>query len=394
MISFDDALALVKVAALPLGPETVALGDAHGRILAAPCIAQITSPAGDVSAMDGYALRDQDLSLSTPFEVVGTAFPGTPFEGTVRLLECVRVFTGALIPGGADRVVVQEEVQRDGSLATMLHPSTARRHIRQAGLDFAAGDALLPAGRRLDPQAIVAAAGADLDELEVWRRPRISILGTGDELLPPGSARLRRFAIPESISYGVAALAETWGAQIIGRHRISDDIATITHAAGEAARSADLVIMTGGASVGERDFSKQAFIGLGAEILFPRVLMKPGKPVWFGRLGTTLVLGLPGNPSSAMVTARLFLTTLLAGLTGREPSHALQWRRARLASPLPSTGVRETFLRAYADPDGIVKVDNQDSGMQLELANATLLVRQTPNSPALAAGEMVDVIDF
>jgi molybdopterin molybdotransferase len=395
MIRFDEALEHIRAAAQPLGAETVVIDAAAGRVLAAPVIARLPSPRCDVSAMDGYAVREADLAaLPARLEVTGESFAGRGWPGTITAGQCVRIFTGAPLPAGADRVVIQEDVRRDGQAAVIeQHPGDAR-HIRRRGGDFEQGEQLLPAGRLLDKRAIVAAAGADVAELEVVNQPRLVVLSTGDELAAPGTAAERPDAIPESVSRGISALAEEWGAAIVGRRRLRDDLATMERAAAEAIDSADLVVVTGGASVGEKDFAKAMFEPAGLEILFSKVSIKPGKPVWFGRSGRSLVLGLPGNPTSALVTARLLLAPLLAGLSGRNAHEALRWRPARLASPVEECGSRETFHRARWAGDEVEILGFQDSSAQRALADADILVRQPANSPAIAAGETVEVLDF
>ncbi|MGS1018417.1 molybdopterin molybdotransferase MoeA [Allosphingosinicella humi] len=394
MIDFDEALALVMEAARPLGTETVALGEARGRILAAPVIAMVDAPPADVSAMDGYAVRERDLEDGGSLRLVGTSWPGTGFVGSVGPRECVRIFTGASLPDGADRVVIQEIVKRNGEEILVQEPLGRGRHVRLRGSDFRTGDRLLDAGRLLDHRALVAAAGADVGEVALWRRPRLSILGTGDELEEPGGARLRPGSIPESVSLGVAALAEQWGAIRIGRYRLKDEPEAMTVAAEKALASSDLVVMTGGASVGEKDFAKSVFASLGMEIIFSKVAIKPGKPVWLGRVGDRLVLGLPGNPTSALVTARLLLAPLVAGLVGRNPASALCWRATPLAEALPPNGDRETFVRACLAGGRVQPLPNQDSGAQRVLAEADVLIRRRPGAAAAEAGDTVDIIDF
>ncbi|WP_010185847.1 molybdopterin molybdotransferase MoeA [Sphingomonas sp. PAMC 26605] len=394
MISFDAALAILVAEATPLATESVALDAAHGRVLAEPCIAQVDAPRSDISVMDGYALRDADLALGAPFRVIGAAYPGTAFEGRVEAGTCVRLFTGAPLPQGADRVVVQEDVARNGDAMRVVGTLSGKRYIRPHGSDFRAGETLLDAGTVLGPRALVAAAGADMAMLPVWRRPRLSVISTGDELAEPGGARARVGSIPESASYGAAALGAAWGAEVVGRYRLRDDIAELTAGATESLDEADVVVVTGGASVGEKDYAKQIFVSLGTEILFSRIAIMPGKPVWFGRRGAQFVLGLPGNPSSAMVTARLFLTTLLAGLSGRAPADALRWRSARLMAPLDAASARETFVRARCDEGGVVSLANQDSGLQRALAEADVLIRRMPHAEAAPTGTLVSIIDF
>ena len=394
MISFDEALALVTHAASPLGRETVLLADAHRRTLAEPVIAMVDWPPADVSAMDGYAIRSGD---SPPWRLVGESFPGTGFGHPVAQGECVRIFTGAPLPDGAGRVVIQEEVRRDGNHVELIAPEPSLGpaiHVRQRGSDFRAGDCLLASGARLTPQALVAAAGADVAEVRIWRRPRVTILGTGDELAAPGCARAHPGGIPESVSYGVGALVADWGGELLGRQRVRDEPALIRRAAGDAVAGSDLLVVTGGASVGDRDYAKTVLAELGLEPIFSKVAIKPGKPVWFGRVGEKLVLGLPGNPTSALVTARLLMAPLLAGLAGNDPAEAMRWQSAPLSQPIGPCGDRETFHRARWKSGQVEPLANPDSGSQKVLAQANLLIRHPADSPAMAAGESVEVLTF
>ncbi|HEU0099473.1 MAG TPA: molybdopterin molybdotransferase MoeA [Allosphingosinicella sp.] len=390
MISFDEATRRVAEAARPLGSERVPLARAAGRWLAAPVAALIDSPPSDCSAMDGYAVREEDLPGT--LRLIGRSCPGSGFEGVVEPGTCVRIFTGAPVSAGADRVVIQEAAVGQGESVAMAGAPGPARFIRPRGSDFRAGERLLEAGRRLDPRALVAAAAADVAEVECWRRPSVRLLGTGDELAPPGEARSRGGAIPDSLSLGLAAFVGQWGGRIDGSRLVADDLATMERAAGEALEQADLVVVTGGASVGERDFARRMFEPHGLELVFSKVAMKPGKPVWLGRAAGRLVLGLPGNPTSAMVTARLLLAPLVAGLAGRggEPG----WRRLALVGPLPACDDRETFHRARRVKEGAVPLANQDSGAQKALAEADLLIRSRPNDPPLEAGEEIDALDF
>jgi molybdopterin molybdotransferase len=395
MIGFDEAVEKVRSVANPLGTETVPVVEAAGRVLALSVVAQIDSPRCDVSAMDGYAVRDADLAaVPASLTIAGESFAGAGWSEAIAPGTCVRIFTGAPVPPGADRVVIQENVRREDDLAILAERPGPARHIRHRGSDFKSGDELLPAGRLLDPRAIVAAAGADVAELEVYRRPRLTILSTGDELAEPGVARDRRDAIPESVSFGVAALAEQWGARCIGRRRLRDELQQMLADADSALEQADVVVVTGGASVGEKDFAKAMFEPAGLDLVFSKVAIKPGKPVWLGRARDRLVMGLPGNPTSAMVTARLLLAPLLAGLSGRPIESALRWRSAPLASALKECGARETFHRARALDAGAEILSFQDSSAQKALADADLLVRQRANAPALSTGDLVDVLDF
>jgi molybdopterin molybdotransferase len=390
MIPFDEAVRRLTEAARPLGRESVPLREAVGRVLAAPVAARVDSPPADSSAMDGYAVREADLP--GPLRQIGESFAGRGFGGVLEPGTCVRIFTGAPVPAGADRVVIQEIAVRDGKSVTVAELPGPARYIRRWGSDFRAGEALLEAGRRLGPRALVTAASADVAEVETWRPPAVLVLATGDELAPPGEARGRPGAIPESISAGVSALAEAWGGRILGSRLLADNLAGLERAAGEAIEQADLIVVTGGASVGERDHAKAMFAPHGLDLIFSKVAMKPGKPVWLGRAGATYVLGLPGNPTSAMVTARLLLAPLVAGLAGRDG--ALAWRRVPLAAPLPACGDRETFHRARLSEGDAEPLANQDSGAQKALADADLLLRSRPNDPPRQAGQEIEALDF
>lgn len=394
MLVFDEALAIVAGVARPPGRETISLDVAFDRTLAAPVVAQTDAPPANVSAMDGYAVREADLASGAPLRLVGVSWPGAAYAEALAPGVCVRIFTGATVPEGADRVIVQEIARPDGEHVHIAPEWSKGRHIRLAGSDFKRGDVLLPAGRILEARAIVAAAAADISAVEVWRRPRISILGTGDELAEPGRARETPGSIPDSLSRGIAAFALQWGGSVIGRVRLRDDPAELREAATTALAAADLVIMTGGASVGERDYAKSSFAAAGTELLFSGVAIKPGKPVWLGRAGDRLVLGLPGNPASALVTARLLLAPLLAGLGGRNAADAVRWRQAPLTGALPPCGDRETFVRGRRDGNGVEPLANQDSGAQKTLAEADLLIRRRPHAPGARPGEQVDVLDF
>lgn len=390
MISFDEAVRRVAEVARPIARESTPLGEAAGRVLAAPVIARVDSPPADCSSMDGYAVREADLP--GPLRLIGESFAGAGFEGALRPGTCVRIFTGAPVPAGADRIVIQEIATRDGAAVTLSEPPGPEQFMRARGSDFRSGETLLPAGRRLDPRALVAAAAADVGEVETWRRPAVLVLGTGDELAAPGRARGRPGAIPDSISLGVASLAELWGALSLGSRRLADDLPAMEQAAGDALEAADLVVVTGGASVGEKDHAKAMFEPHGLELVFSKVAIKPGKPVWLGRARGRLILGLPGNPTSALVTARLLLAPLVAGLAGR--AGALDWRPLRLAGPLPACGDRETFHRARLTEAGAIALLNQDSGAQKALAEADLLLRSRPNDPPRQVGQEIKAIDF
>jgi molybdopterin molybdotransferase len=395
VIDFDTALALVLKEARPLPGEAVALDAAEQRVLAADLKARGDAPRAAVSAMDGYAVRDADLTnLPVRLPIATVAFAGRADVLVLPPGSCARVFTGGPVPHGADRIVVQEIVGRDGDDALFEVAPGPGRHIRAAGSDFRAGDVLLPAGSILGFRAMVAAVAADVASLPVVRRPRVVILGTGDELAEPGQALETPGGIPESVSFGVAAMARQYGAEVLARRRLTDTPELLESAARLALDDADLVVVTGGASVGEKDYARSMFASCGLELIFSKVAIKPGKPVWFGRARGKLVLGLPGNPTSAMVTARLFLAPLVAGLAGRDPAALLRWREMIMTAPLTPCGDRETFERGRLVDGGVAVLDVQDSATQMALATADILIRRRPGAPAVNAGGAAAVLDF
>lgn len=395
MISFDEAIELLASVARPMNTDELPIDQSYRRILSRDIVAAIDSPRTSVSAMDGYAVADADLSsFPVRLRIVGGSFAGQALPPDIGKGECARIFTGATVPKGADRVVVQEVVSRDGEWALFDQSPGAARHIRAKASDFSIGDLLVPAGTLLDPRSMVAAAAADHETVEVYRAPRFALLSTGDELRQPGAARDHPAGVPESVSLGVSALGIEWGGICVARSIEADDLVVLARVATKALSNADLLVVTGGASVGEKDHAKAMLEGVGLDLIFSKVAIKPGKPVWLGRSGDRLVLGLPGNPTSAMVTARLFLAPLLAGLSGRDPAVALSSRTARLNAPIPKTGNRETFLRARWTGGSAEVLADQDSSSQRMLVEAGLLVRRAAEAPAAEAGAMVEVLDF
>lgn len=395
MIDFDEAIRLILNAARPLGAEAVALEFAGERVLAEGLKARGDAPRTAVSAMDGYAVRDADLTtLPARLPIAEVAFAGRADVPSLPAGSCARIFTGGPVPHGSDRVVVQEIVGRYGDDALFETTPGDGRHIRAAGSDFASGEVLLPAGTVLGFRAMVAAAAADVATLSVVRRPRVVILGTGDELAEPGQALETPGSIPESVSFGVAALARQYGAEVIARRRLPDTPDRLEAAARQALDEADLIVVTGGASVGEKDFARAMFAPFGLKLIFSKVAIKPGKPVWFGRANGKWIIGLPGNPTSAIVTARLFLAPLIAGLAGRDAASMLDWRKVILTMALKACGDRETFERGRMVDGGIAVLGTQDSGSQKALASADVLIRRRPGTPALSAGDTADVLDF
>ena len=394
MISFDEAISRLTRVATPLGPETVTLSEASGRRLATDVTARLDSPRSAVSAMDGYAVRSADLRPDTPFAVIGESFPGRPFGKPVKAGECVRIFTGAPVPEGADRIVIQENAARDGDRVSFSDGFDGPAHIRAAGSDFREGNALLTAGHRVNPRALVAAAAADAAKLDVFRRADVFVLATGDELKSPGEARLTSDGIPDSLSAALIAFIQDWGGVPVGQAKIADDPDILQAAARQALEHADVVLVTGGASVGEKDFARDMFDFANPEEVFSKCAIKPGKPVWLSCVGDGLVLGLPGNPTSAMVTARLFLAPLLTGMEGGDPAEALHWQERTLTGAIGPNGGRETFHRARLSGAEAESLGTHDSGAQAALASADLLIRQAADHGGYTDGDRVRTLTF
>ncbi|MXO48774.1 molybdopterin molybdenumtransferase MoeA [Erythrobacter vulgaris] len=394
MLSFDEAIVLLAENIRPLGAETVALEQSAGRFLAEDLRARSDAPRTDVAIMDGYAVLRAAAAADDSLSVIGEARPGAPYKGRLEAGEAVRIFTGAAIPDGADCVIMQEHAVRDGKKVTFASGHGPARHIRKAASDFRAGEVLLTSGTRLNPSVLVTGSAADRARVMVARRPRVAIIATGDELTPPGEASLTDSGIPDSVSYAIAALCEQSGAEVVSRLRCGDNLSDLAKYADEAVTEADCIIVTGGASVGDHDLARPMFSETGLNLVFSKLAIKPGRPVWFGLSGSKPVLGLPGNPTSAMVTARLFLRPLLSALQGGEIAHELEFVRLNLASPLPETGNRETFVRAFWSPAGLMPIGNQQSGAQAPLATANWLIRRPAGSAAVAPETSVDALPF
>jgi len=392
-LRFDAAQAILGALAQPLGTERVPLAKAGRRVLAEPICAAIDIPSRDLAAMDGFAVREADLATGLRrLAVIGAAYPGAPFSGAVGQGEAARIMTGAPMPAGADRVLMRELVTAADSTVTLDSPVPAKPHVRTRGSDTAAGTVVLPAGRLLDPRALVVAAAADAASLTVWRTPRVRVIATGDELVPAGEAQASG-GVPDSLSEAVLLMARQWGAKPIGAVQVRDDPALLTAAAEAALADSDVLVLCGGASRGDRDFAKAALVPLGLELVFADVAIKPGKPVWLGRVGTKLVLGLPGNPTAAMTVARLFLAPLLTALGGRGVGPALRWERAPLLEDV-TAGDREAFLCAERLDQGVRVLARQSASAQCMLALADTLIHLPDGVGTLFAGAGVETLRF
>jgi len=398
LISVAEALDHVLAHAGPLPPETVPLDDALGRVLAGELKALRTQPPADLSAMDGYAVRASDVaSAPVRLRVIGEVAAGRPFTATVGAGEAARIFTGGVMPAGADAVVVQEITEREGDAVAVLKPTSKGRHIRPQGLDFRRGDALFAKGHRLTERDLALLAGMNHPLVPVHRRPKVALFATGDELVPPG-----REPGPGQIVYSngfaLAALARRQGALVTDLGLVADRLEP-TIAAIRQARdlTADILVTTGGASVGEYDLVHKAFAAEGMDLSFWKVAMRPGRPLMHGRLGGMHVLGLPGNPVSAYVCAFLFLVPLIRRMSGRDDL-TVPTESAVLGYDLPANDERADYLRAtlQQSPDGPIATPFpvQDSSMMAPLAKADCLVIREPYSSAARAGSRCVIVKF
>ncbi len=394
MISVDEARGRIAGAVHPLDSEVVSLADALGRVLAQDVTARLTQPPAAVSAMDGYAVRAADVTtVPATLICVGEVPAGQQFDREISAGEVVRIFTGAPLPAGADAIVIQENTEQVDDKVTIREGVTVGTYVRPAGLDFAAGDTLLKAGTTLTPRKIGLAAAMNVPWLTVRRRPRIAILATGDEIVMPGDPRAET-QIVSSNGWALAAFVTANGG-VPTNMGIAPDNAEALKAMAGAASAADLLVTTGGASVGKHDLIRSALGDIGLELDFWRIAMRPGKPLLFGRLGETPVLGLPGNPVSSMVCALIFLAPLMDALLGRvTPDGAVP---AQLGSDLEANDQRQDYLRAglsrqmgampIATPFG-----RQDSSMISLLAHSECLIIRPPEDPPRRAGDTVSVL--
>ena len=394
LLPVEEARARILASLTPTAAETIALPEAAGRVLARPVLARLTQPPADVSAMDGYALRAADGVLGARLAVIGAAPAGHPFTGSVGPGQAVRIFTGGFVPEGADSILLQEDAEATDGAVLVKESVTAGRWVRKRGLDFAEGEALLGQGRRLTARDIGLSAASNNPWLAVHRRPRIGILATGDEIALPGDP-IPPGGIVSSNAHALAALIRAGGGEPIVLPIAPDDASAIADIAA-AAQAYDMLVTTGGASVGDHELIQQALGGEGFELGFWKIAMRPGKPLIWGRLGRVPVLGLPGNPVSALVCAIIFLLPALARLSGL-PGAPTPSRRVICAAPLAENDRRADFLRASLDTDaeGHITVRPfpvQDSSMLATLARADALVLRPPFAPALPAGAEVEAI--
>lgn len=385
LISVPEALAEIIARRKPLSREWLGLTECAGRTLAQDVKARTTLPPADVSAMDGYAVRLTDVKQAeTRLHVIGEAPAGTPFSGSVGQGETVRIFTGAVMPAGADHIVIQEDTSRDDDYVTIHSAHTDICHVRKGGIDFKSGETVLTSGIRLGPAEIAVAAAANLGRLPVFARPKVALLACGDELRAPGS-ELKAGQIINSNAHALRALLRSWGAMPMDLGILPDDPLRIREAIRNVT-DADIIVPIGGASVGDHDHMRQAFADESATLLFEKIAVKPGKPTWLATLGEQSVLGLPGNPASAYVCAHLFLRPLL-GTADDAGVHI-----AQAGCDLPANGPRETYLRAVLEDGQVVPVPQQDSSLLTPFLTANCLLKRDPHARACKRGEAVTCV--
>lgn len=388
MISVADALDRLFALAPRLPPTAVPLRQATGRVLAADVVATRDQPPFDASAMDGWAVRSADAVPGARLMVAGEAPAGRAWDGVLTAGQAVRIFTGGPVPAGADRVVIQEDARRDGDTVILGDRLEDATNIRPRGADFTEG-ATVTAPRRLRPVDLALIAAMNVPAVTVARAPEVAILMTGDELVPPGGDP-GPAQIVASNGYALSAMADAEGARVRLLPIVPDD-PDLLAAALRLAAGADVIVTVGGASVGDHDLVAGALAAAGALMDFHKVAIRPGKPLMAGRMGEALVIGLPGNPVSALVCGMVFLVPVLRAMQGM-PAVPLPRRQAPLAGDLPPNGPREHYMRASWDGDLLSVAARQDSSLLSVLSTAEALVVRPPDDPARSAGDMVDYL--
>jgi len=396
LLPVEEALARILRGVVPLGVETVDIGNAAYRVLAQHIYARLTQPPFDASAMDGFALRAADIAkLPATLSLIGEAAAGRAFDGVLHSGEAVRIFTGAPVPEGADTVVMQENASWGDGAVTIGEGAAQGAAIRPRGQDFAEGERLLQAGTRLNARHLLLAASANHAALPVRQMPDVAVLATGDELVPPGGTP-RHDQIISSIPAGLTPLIEAAGARARQLGIAADTRESLDQHLARAG-DADLLLTIGGASVGEHDLVRGALMDAGFEIDFWRIAMRPGKPLMFGRRGPAHVIGLPGNPVSAMICTRVFAFPLLGALLGLPVSPA-PMRQATLAAALERNGPRKHYMRATLADDPAssavmaAPLPSQDSALTATLARANCLIVREPHAQPAQPGDVVDIL--
>ena len=388
MISVAEALEKLFDLAKPLDSEEVPLLDAMGRVLASDVKARRTQPPFSASAMDGYAVRGRDVKVGATFTLIGESAAGHAFAGKVPEGHAVRIFTGAPMPEGTDHVVIQEDTARDGDTITLTEKLEFDSNVRPAGGDFHEGDAL-GAPRILGAADIALLAAMNIARVPVVRRPEVAIIATGDELVQPGETPAPDQIIASN-NYGIAARLTQFGARV-RLLPIAKDTESALRQTLLLAKGADLVITIGGASVGDYDLVGRVAEDMGLERAFYKIAMRPGKPLMAGRIDGATMIGLPGNPVSAMVCNEIFIIPYLRAVLGLGTSPVPR-QIATLAAPIGANGPREHYMRGTLTRGRVTVADNQDSSLLSVLAASNCLVVRAPRDPARAEGEEVEII--
>lgn len=390
MISVDEALEKLFALMDPIGHETVPLLEAAGRTLAADVMARRDQPPFTASAMDGYAVIEEEADLHAQLKVIGESAAGHGFDGELKPGQTVRIFTGAPLPKGAGRVVIQEDVERKGDLITITAPQTGGTNIRPQGNDFKAGD-VIRAPRIIGPADLALMAAMNIPEVSVYRKPVVALISTGDELVMPGEEPSTDQIIASN-SFGLHAMLHAWGAAPRLLPIARDNRASL-ETAFRLAQGADLIVTIGGASVGDHDIVGDVAEAMGLERSFYRIAIRPGKPLMAGRMGDAAMVGLPGNPVSAMVCARVFLAPMIRAMLGMKSERAEE-KLAILTHDLPRNGPREHYQRAIVEDGRIAVSGRQDSALLSVLADANALAVSPPNSAAQPAGREIRYISI
>jgi molybdopterin molybdotransferase len=390
LMSVAEALQRVLADARPLPAQMLALNDALGCVLADDVTALRTQPPAALSAMDGYAVRASDVAQApVTLTMIGEVAAGHPFDGIVGAGQAARIFTGGVMPAGSDTVVIQEHTARDGDAVTVQKPTAKGRNVRNVGIDFSQGQVLLQKGRHLIDRDLMLAAAMNHPKLSVHRRPKVAVLGTGDELVPPGSTP-KPGEIVYSNGFALMAMIRNEGAEVTDLGVARDRVEEITAAVRRARDSgADILVTTGGASVGEHDLVQRALAAEGLDLSFWRVALRPGRPMMHGKVGGMQVLGLPGNPVSSYVCAFLFLVPLIRSLSGRQDAIRVP-EPAKLGRDMAANDERADYLRARLQdgPEGLIAtpLPGQDSSLMAPLAKAECLLIREPHAPFAPAG--------
>ncbi|MEX6634307.1 molybdopterin molybdotransferase MoeA [Hyphococcus lacteus] len=392
MISVDEAIDHILSGVTSIGAEFVSLSALPGRIAASDVIAHMTQPPFSASAMDGYAVQFSSAGQGAVLSIIGEAPAGVPFDGCVGPNEAVRIFTGGVVPEGANHVIIQEDVVRECDVIRVNSEQQSPAHIRPAGVDFQSGDVIVGEGTRFHEIHGAICAAANIGKVSVRRRPKVALFSNGDELVEPGS-ELTSGQIVNANHFALSAMIKRWGGEPIYLGCAPDDEAALCRFF-ERGQDADIIVPIGGASVGDYDFVKSAFAAVGGTIVFSKIAVRPGKPTWFGNIDKTRVIGLPGNPASAIVTAALFLQPLVRKLAGEDFKSAREI--ASLKEAIAANGARESYLRAQMfETDNkleVVASPNQDSSLLLPFDLADALIRCPANASALSAGHEVEII--